>query len=92
MDRQRYIEEGYRQLNDTSVYLRTHSAAIKDIEKDIRHLADLLHIDEVITDDIREFSIRRNTKPTRFYLLPKVHKIGEPGPPHVSACGFANEG
>ena len=23
MDRQRYIEEGYRQLNDTSVYLRT---------------------------------------------------------------------
>ena len=31
MDRQRYIEEGYRQLNDTSVYLRTRATAISDI-------------------------------------------------------------
>ena len=74
MDRQRYIEEGYRQLNDTSVYLRTHATAISDIEEDIQRLADQLHIDGVITDDIRQFSIRRNTKPARFYLLPKVHK------------------
>ena len=40
MDRQRYIEEGSRQLNDTSVYSRTHATAISDIEKDIQHLAD----------------------------------------------------
>ena len=37
MDRQRYIEEGYRELNDTSVYLRTHASAISDIEEDIQH-------------------------------------------------------
>ena len=88
MDRQRYIEEGYRQLNDTSVYLRTRATAISDIQR----LADQLHIEGVITDDIRQFAIRRNTKPVRFYLFPKVHKKGVPGRPVVSACGSATEG
>ena len=92
MDRQRYIEEGYRQLNDTSVYLRTRATAINDIEEDIKRLADQLHIEGVITDDIRQFAIRRNTKPARFYLLPKVHKKGVPDRPVVSACGSATEG
>ena len=92
MDRQRYIEEGYRHLNDTSVYLWTHAAAINDIEKDIIHLADQLHIGGVITDDIPQFANRRNNKPARFYLLPKVHKKGVPGRPVVSACGSATVG
>ena len=74
MDSQRFIEEGYRQLIDTSVYLRTHATAISDIEEDIQHLADQLHIDGVITDDIRLFAIRRHTYTAHFYLLPKVHK------------------
>ena len=62
MDRQRYIEEGYRQLSDTSVYIRTHSTAISDFEEDIQRLADQLHIERVITDDIRQLAIRINTK------------------------------
>ena len=33
MDRQRYIEEGYRQLNDTSVCISSHATAINDIEE-----------------------------------------------------------
>ena len=74
MDRQRHNEEGYRQLNDTSVYPRTRATAISDIEEDIQHLANQLHIEGVIADDIPQFAIRRNTKAARFYLLPKVHK------------------
>ena len=74
------------------MYLRTHSTAINDIEEDIQHLADQLHIGGVITDDIRQFAIRRNTKPTRFYLLPKVHDKGVPDRPVVSVCGSATEG
>ena len=92
MDRQRYIEEGYRQLIDTSVFSWTHVTAISDIEEDIQHLADQLQIEGVITDDIRHFAIRRNAKPARFYLLPKTHKKGAPGRPVVSACGSATEG
>ena len=63
MDRQRYIDEGYRQLNDTSVYLWTHATSISDIEEDIQPLVVQLHIKGVITDDIRQFAIRRNTNP-----------------------------
>ena len=74
MDRQRYIEEGYSQLNDTSVYLRTHTTAISNIEADNQRIADQHHIEGVITDDIRQFAIRRNAKPARFYLLSNVHK------------------
>ena len=92
MDRPHCIEEGYRKLNDNSVYLWTHATAIGDIEEDIQHLADHLHIERVITDDIRLFAIRRNTKPARFNLLPKVHEEGVPGRPVVSACGSATEG
>ena len=71
--------------------LWTHASAISDIEEDIQHLADQLHIEGVITEDIRQFAIRRNTNPARFYLLPKVHKKGVPGRPVVSACGSATE-
>ena len=56
------------------MYLRTHATAISDIEEDIQRLADQLHIEGVITDDIRQVVIRRNTNPARFYLLQKVHK------------------
>ena len=92
MDRQCYIEEGYRQLSDTSVYLRTRATAISDLEEDIQHLADHLHIEGVIIDDIQQFDVRRNTKPARFYLFPKAHKKCVPDRPAISACGSATEG
>ena len=74
------------------MYLRTHATAISEIEEDIQHLADQLHIEGVITDDIRQFAIRRNTNPARLYLLPMVHKKCVPGRQVVSACGSATEG
>ena len=51
MDCQRCIEEVYLKINDTSVYLWTHATAISDIEEDIQHIADQLHMEGVITDD-----------------------------------------
>ena len=92
MDRNRYIQEGYRQLNDANVYQRTDATAISDIERDISQLADQLHEDEVITEDMHQHAVRKDTRPARFYLLPKVHKKGVPGRPVISACGSATEG
>ncbi|KAJ8039378.1 hypothetical protein HOLleu_17075 [Holothuria leucospilota] len=91
MDRQLYIQERYRLLNDTSVYQRTEATVISDIERDIRQLADQLHNDDVISDDMHQYAIRVNTRPARFYLLPKVHKKGVPGRPVISACGSARK-
>ena len=92
MDRQRYIEEGCRQLNDTSGHSWNYVAVINDIDKDIRHLADQHYKLGVITDDIRQFAIPRNTMPASFYLPPKVHKNVVPGRSVVPACGSATDG
>ena len=56
------------------MYLGTRATAISDIEEDIRRLADQLHIEGVITDDIRQFAIRRNTKPARSTCFPRYIK------------------
>ena len=48
--------------------------------------------DDVITDDMHLHAIREDTRPARFYLLPKVHKKGVPARPVISACGSATEG
>ncbi|KAJ8026397.1 hypothetical protein HOLleu_34224 [Holothuria leucospilota] len=38
------------------------------------------------------FALPINTKPARFYLLPKIHKAGVPGRPVISCCGSPTEG
>ena len=92
MDRDRYMAEGYRQLNDTSVYKRVNAKTINEVEKRIYHLTNRLHKQNVLTDDMRRHAVRTDTTPARFYLLPKVHKKGVPGRPVISACGSATEG
>ena len=89
---QSYIEEGYRQLSNTSAFLWTHAAATNVIVEDVQHLAVQLHIQGVITDDIGQFTIRRITKPARFCLISNVHENGVPGRTVVSACRSATEG
>ena len=92
MELQSYIEEGYRQLSNTSVFLWTHAAATNAIVENVQHLAVQLHIQGVITDDIGQFAIRRTTKPARFCLISNVHENCEPGRTVVSACRYATEG
>ena len=38
------------------IYFRTHPEAINDMEKDIQFPSDQLHKDEVINDDLQQFS------------------------------------
>ncbi|KAJ8032026.1 hypothetical protein HOLleu_25430 [Holothuria leucospilota] len=92
MDRDLYIKEGYRQLDDPQVYERVSEAVLSDIESEIAALAGKLYRADILTEDMFKFAIRTDTRPARFYLLPKVHKPGVPGRPVVSACGSATEG
>ena len=46
----------------------------------------------VITDDMATYAVPINSKPARFYILPKVRKTGCPGRPIVSAVGSPTEG
>jgi len=55
-------------------------------------LSSWLRDDNVITEEMADYAIKEDTRPARFYLLPKVHKKGVPGRPVISACGSATEG
>ena len=50
--KKRHIDEGYRQLNDTKVYERVDASTIGDVENEIKRLADDLHKDNIINDDM----------------------------------------
>ena len=92
IDREHYIDEGYRQLNDTNVYERVDATTIGDVENEIKRLADDLHKDDIINDDMYQHAVREDTHPARFYLLPKVHKkVKVSGRPLISACGSATD-
>jgi len=92
MDRDRYIREGYRQLNDDNIYKRVDSTSVQQVEVDIKRLVKTLRDDNVIPKEMADYAIKEDTRPARFYLLPKVHKKGVPGRPVISACGSATEG
>ena len=50
-----------------------------------------MHRDKIIDDDTRRFLIQTDPKPGRFYILPKIHKQGNPGRPIVSRNSHPTE-
>ena len=62
----------------------------QDIQKRIRIYVERMHRDKII-DDTKRFLIQTDPKPGRFYILPKVHKQGNPGRPIVSSNSHSTE-
>ena len=85
MDREWYIKECLRQLNDAKFYKTLDNDITNDIQKRIRIYVERMHRDKIIDDDTKLFLIQTDPKPGRFYILPKVHKQGNPGRPIVSS-------
>ena len=50
-----------------------------------------MHRDKIIDDDTKRFLIQTDPKPGWFYILPKVHKQGNPGRPIVSSNAHPTE-
>ena len=95
MNRDDYIAEVERQLNDTKFYEKLDENPQEQFRKDI---------DEVLTNIEISESTRENISPSGsgripiFYVLPKIHKtldsalpLGYPGRPIVSGCGSLTE-
>ena len=87
MDSEWYINECLRHLNDTKFYKTLDN----DIQQRIRIYAERKHRDKIIDEDTRRFLIQTDPKPGRFYMLPKVHKQGNPGRPIVSSNSHPTE-
>ena len=50
-----------------------------------------MHKDKLISDKTNQYVIQTDVKPGRFYVLPKVHKLGNPGRPIVSSNSHPTE-
>ena len=70
MDRNWYINECLRQLNDTKFYRRLETDITSDIQTRVQFFIKRLHKDGVIDDKTKQFLIQADPKPGRFYILP----------------------
>ena len=91
-DKEDYLKEAYRQLNDKEVYEQFSddpsvlaNTLMKALEK-IRLRGDL-------PKDTLDYFLVKDPKFARFYLLPKIHKRlhDVPGRPAISNCGYYTE-
>ena len=91
MDKTWYIDECNRQLSDTKFYKRLNEDTTADIQKRVTYYVNRMHKDKLISDKTRQYLIQTDVKPGRFYILPKIHKPGNPGRPIVSSNSHPTE-
>ena len=91
MDKTWYIDECNRQLTDAKFYQRLDENISADIRKRVTFYVNRMHKDKLINDKTKQYLIQSDVKPGRFYILPKVHKSGNPGRPIVSSNSHPTE-
>jgi hypothetical protein len=82
-----YEEEAYRQLHDATTYKKVQDTIMSEIKYRILDSINTQVMVGALPNKCAELLIVNNTKPGRFYLLPKIHKdiMNLPGRPIVSA-------
>ena len=89
-DRNLYKQEAERQLSDSTFFERLDRDFTVDYNKTVCEV-----VKEAITKGELPASavnlVVENLRTSRFYLLPKVYKTGNPGRPIVSACNCRTE-
>lgn len=84
-----YIQEAHRQLSNTAFYIKLDSDPTQEYKKELNKIVKELppHIQEqILTNTPTE------PRPGTFYLLPKIHKPGNPGRPIISGIGTITVG
>ncbi|CAN7978991.1 unnamed protein product [Ixodes persulcatus] len=86
-----YLYEGHRELRNTSFYqalehdpTKAHSSIVLSALTDLK---DRGKISTAIFDSLKP----KYPKVGRFYMLPKIHKAGNPGRPIISGTGTLTE-
>ncbi|XP_069110165.1 uncharacterized protein [Argopecten irradians] len=89
MNRTDYLQKAMDLLNEKDHYLPLDNDLTSNITKDINKF--LSTVQTKLPDDIFRFNRIKHTRTPLFYILPKVHKMGIPGRPIVSAIGGPTE-
>ena len=91
MDRDHYVSEAERQLNDSTFYKPLDHDPTPEFAKQVSDTVSEMHNQGLISEKNMAYLIVDQPKAGRFYLLPKIHKAGNPGRPIVSANGHPTE-
>ncbi|XP_078374399.1 uncharacterized protein LOC144657936 [Oculina patagonica] len=87
-----YVNECNRQLNDIKYYEKQSSDLTKKIQGLVVEYTTRLHNDNLIdSETLKYLSSNSDPKAGRFYILPKIHKQGNPGRPIISSNGHPTE-
>ncbi|KAK2810864.1 hypothetical protein Q5P01_000343 [Channa striata] len=96
MDREQYLWEGYRQLNNNTYYNKLNGPIYPDTVPLVEKIIQTLHDKKFITTKQKKYLLSSSEPRARlFYLLPKIHKDpakwsksfeSPPGRPIVSDC------
>ena len=93
LDKQSYIQEGQRQLNDTKFYEQTDSNHTGEVINRVNlHVHNMLQRGET-SQKTCSYLTTNIDRTQQFYLLPKIHKdlLNPPGRPIVSGSGGPTE-
>ena len=91
MDRDWYVNECNRQLNDAKFYRHLDADITNDIAKRVTVYKDKMNADGHIDDETKSYLKPHQPTPGRFYILHKIHKTGNPGRPIVSSNSHPTE-
>ena len=91
-DREDYLKEAYRQLDDKEVYeqFSDDSSVLANI---LMKALEKIRLRGDLPKDTLDYFLVKDPKFARFYLLPKIHKRlhDVPGRPVISNCGYYTE-
>ena len=91
MSQEGYIAEVNRQLQNTKHYKLLDASPLMEITAEVTSVVrDLLRRD-VIDRHTQRFLLPREPRLARFYILPKIHKEGNPGRPILSSNNTPTE-
>ena len=91
MDRQKYIDEANRQLNNPQHYKCLDSNPTGKFSEQIQEVLDDMRSRDHLSKKAHRFLSPINCRTARFYLLPKIHKANNPGRPIISGNGSPTE-
>ena len=91
MDRQKYIDEAHSQLNNRTNYICLDSDPTGTFSQQIEQVLNDMRSRDQLSKKAHKFLSPIDCRTARFYLLPKIHKAGNPGRPIISGNGSPTE-
>lgn len=91
MSHDNYVAEAMRQLTREEHHLLLDRDPTTKYAEEITKLLAEMKARNAIDQETKDYLTPLHVRTARFYLLPKIHKPGNPGRPIVSSCGAPTE-